>query len=384
MHSRHLTRPPDAAGPSGRAAAAGALALILAAAACATTSTVVVTATSPTTAATGAAAAAGAWPLRVREHVDLWLHGFAMLTADSSLVPYFRNTYRTQLTADRRAAAATTLLDANAERLRAGIAANPALGSAQFLALYFDSWEEMRRSADVFLQLEGNARRAMNAATARLVATFAAYFRSDADRDWLRLYLATLDDERSRFFNRYWLAEQRVRGPVFDRADALWRDRYRARFGPFLANMRQRDGEVVAALALGGEGRTLVDGNRPPAVAVGFPRNVEHAERIFLVFAHEVVGTTASAVVVEHTSPADRRSGVADRYTSLAAVRGGAMLLRRVAPELVEPYQRYYLEQARVAIAGSDVAGTFATTFPLPDPLRDALDRQIDIILGGI
>ena len=38
-------------------------------------------------------ATGGGWQLDTREHVDLWLHGFAMLQDDQSLVPYFRLGY---------------------------------------------------------------------------------------------------------------------------------------------------------------------------------------------------------------------------------------------------------------------------------------------------
>ena len=39
-----------------------------------------------------------AWPVRTREHVDLWLHSYALLTRDTTLVPYFRRGYAERLT----------------------------------------------------------------------------------------------------------------------------------------------------------------------------------------------------------------------------------------------------------------------------------------------
>ena len=30
------------------------------------------------------------WPVKTREHVDLWLHGFAMLQEDTTFVPFFK------------------------------------------------------------------------------------------------------------------------------------------------------------------------------------------------------------------------------------------------------------------------------------------------------
>jgi hypothetical protein len=320
----------------------------------------------------------------LREHVDLWLHGFALLQEDSTLVPYYRRDYRKNLSATRSARGLTSQLDANGERLRGRLTTNPGLISAQFVPLYFATWDELRQSADAFLRLEGDVRAARDQRTAEMVATFAAYFPSAADRDWLRLFLLSLEDERTKFYSQYWREEQRKLGPAFDAADLAWRSTYGARFQRFLANSQQHDGEVLLSLPLSGEGRTLTDRNRRTTMAIGFPAGAADAAAVVYVFAHEIVGTVANAVITDNTSPADQRSGVAARYSSLGAVRGGAMLLGRVAPELVPGYMAYYLDLARRSGMASDIERLFATTFPLPDNLRDALQRQIDIILGGI
>lgn len=323
-----------------------------------------------------------AWQLRVREHVDLWLHGFALLHADSSLVPYFRPGYRERALAARRGAASA--LDSESPYLRSHLEANPALVSAQFAALYFDSWEDLRQSAAAFVSSGGTPARAGDPRIARGIATFAAYFPTAADREWLERFLTALADERARFFGQYWREEQRRLGAAFDRADALWRTTYRARFLRYLTNARQPDGEVLVSLALAGEGRTLTGADRVNTVTVGMPSDSTSAEEVLFTFAHEIVGSAATSVVTDHTTPAEQRSGDAGRYASLAAVRGGAMLLRRIAPELVDGYQRAYLRWARVAAPAGPAGPTFDATFPLPDGLREALERQIDHILGGI
>lgn len=324
------------------------------------------------------------WPLRVREHVDLWLHGFALLHQDSTLIPYFRPSYRTRVLAERQQRGVTTLLDANQDRLRSRLAANPALVSAQFVALYFDDWVVLRRAVDQFVALDGDPRRARDRETAEATAVLSTYFPAAADRDWLVRFVQALDDERTRFFRSFWLAEQRRLGPVFDRADMLWRGDWLARFSTFLANSRQRNGDVLLALALAGEGRTLLDGGWGNVITVGFPTDTASAEELAWVFAHEVVGTVATATVTDHMSPAEQRSGVAGQYNSLAAVRGGAMLLARIAPDLVAGYERYYLALAGSPVTPGASTAQFQRTFALPAPLLDALERQIDIILGGI
>jgi hypothetical protein len=357
-------------------------ALVMIASGCVASSSTIVTAT-PSSSGAGSSIA-GQWPVRVREHVDLWLHGYALLWPDSSLVPYFRPGYRDGLLNVRQGQRLTTQLDANAARLRARLQANPALLSAQFVPLYFSTWDELRRATDAFMRLQGDARMARDAATSRAVATLAAYFGSAADREWLQLFVQSLEDERNRFYGSHWLAQQRAHGPAIDQVRKLWNEIYRARFERFLVNSRQRDGEMLLVLALGGEGRTLAQGNRPPSVAVGLPSDGASAAEAILVFAHEVVGTVASAVVTDHTSPVEQRSGVADRYTSLAAVHGGAMLLERIAPELVTDYQKYYLGLAGLRPRDADRDRVFQQTYALPEEIRAALARQIGIILDGI
>ena len=265
------------------------------------------------------------WTPRVREHLDLWLHGFALLHRDSTLVPYFRPGYRDRVMAERRRLGVSTALDGGAERLRARLVANPAMVNAQFVALYFESWDELRRAIDLFLQLGGDPRAAGDRRSVEAVATMAAYFPTAADRDWLQEFIGALDEEREHFFAQYWRSEQRRLGPAFDRADALWRDTYRARFSTFLHNARQREGELLVALALAGEGRTLTGNDRTTTVAVGYPADTAHAAELVYVLAHEIVGTVANSVVLDNTSPAQRRSGESDQWASLAAVLGGAM-----------------------------------------------------------
>jgi hypothetical protein len=44
---------------------------------------------------------------------------------------------------------------------------------------------------------------------------------------------------------------------------------------------------------------------------------------------------------------------------------------------------RYYLSSVNRA-PGANVQATFIATFALPDAIRDALTRQLDVVLGGI
>jgi hypothetical protein len=74
---------------------------------------------------------------------------------------------------------------------------------------------------------------------------------------------------------------------------------------------------------------------------------------------------------------------VSGRYITTGTVRTGALLLQRAAPELVPGYIRYYLSQAGQATTG-DINARFATTFSLPQAIVDAVERQLEVVLGGI
>src|SRR5206468_2200597 len=151
----------------------------------------------------------------------------------------------------------------------------------------------------------------------------------------------------------------------------------------FLNNSGQANGSVLLSLPLDGEGRSESSGKLQNTLTVTFPDIPARATDAIYVIAHEAVGTISNRSVTDNITPSEQRNGVADRYTSAAAVRGGAMLLQRVAPELVAGYARYYLQSARRTV-GSDPLASLATAFPLPDAIRDAIGRQLDVVIGGI
>jgi hypothetical protein len=90
-----------------------------------------------------------------------------------------------------------------------------------------------------------------------------------------------------------------------------------------------------------------------------------------------------NTVITDNTTPAQKREGLDQRYASDGLVIGGALLLQRIAPELVDGYARYYLRIANVA-PGSDPQAALRNAFPLPENFRAAFVRQLDVVLGGI
>jgi hypothetical protein len=329
-----------------------------------------------------------AWPIQTRQHIDLWLHGFALLTDDTSRVPFFRRDYRDNMHMRRNQANVRTALDANAASLSARIRTNPSYVNAQFIPLYFNSWDDLSTAAQYFIEANGDPNRARDQQIQNIIATFAGYFPTAADREWFRTFVSALEDERTRFYDGYWTQEQRDRGAVVEAVDTTWQRTYYPKFRRFLQGSQQSNGRMILSLPIGGEGRTvgsgpLSVGARATTVVVTYPERPTDALEPVYVLAHEIVGTIMSGVVNDNTSPAEKRDGIADRYAASGLVRGGHLLLRRIAPELAAGYARYYLRVAN-APAGADPEASLATAFPLPENFISGFNRQLDIVLGGI
>ncbi len=339
--------------------------------------------TTGSTADQNVSASGAVWPIKTREHVDLWLHGFAMLQEDTTFVPFFRRGYSSDMIVLKNRANVVSQLDANRDRLRARFGANAQLINAQFLPLSFSSWNEIVEVVNFFVRADGDPRAASSQMQANAIAFLAAYFPSAADRDWLRLFVTSLGDERAKFYQSYWAQQQREKRNVLDEVDVLWQGTYRPRIQRFLNNTQQAAGDIILSLPLNGEGRSQTSGKQANVMTVTFPDRPADAMEAIYVIAHEAVGTLANTAVIDNITPEQRRTGLGDRYTSAAAVRAGAMLLQRTSPEALDGYMRYYLRSVNRSV-GSNLTTSFNTAFSLPDTIRDALNRQLDVVLGGI
>ena len=324
------------------------------------------------------------WPIRTRYHLDLWLHGYAMVQQDTTLVPYFRRGYRDQLIAIKNRANVHTNLDRYRTQLREQMASSQTIVGGQFLPLYFDSWDEMRAAIDTFLTVEGKAGPTQSPQTQSVVAVVGSSFPNAADRAWLRTFTQALDDESSKFYQSYWNQQQRERSGALVVLDSLWGKVYLPKFRAYLNNTRQNEGEIFVSLPLDGEGRTITGGPRSNSVGVTYPEREADALDAIYVFTHEVVGALAGQVIADNTTPAEKRNGVAAGYASPAAVRGGVIVLKRIAPELVTGYEAYYLRSANASFTPGTEEATLARVFPLPQNILYGMTRQLEIVFGGI
>lgn len=316
--------------------------------------------------------------------MDLWLHTYALISQDTTLVPYFRRGYRDRLLAVRRQRGVSSLLEGNRDRLLARIAVQPSFAtSAQFLPLYFQSWEQMRQVVDVFVRDGGNPSAATDASTRGYFGVLGQLFQTAPDREWLKLFVESTDDESRKFYHEYWTTAARSRGSVVAHVDSLWQLQWRPALQRFLNNTQQQNGELYLSMPLGGEGRTVQIGKAENAVAGPMPESNAEAELVLYVMAHETTGAIAATAIADNTTPADRRGGLTSRFEQSAAVRAGALLLEKTVPAALPGYMRYYLKEAG-RTAPNDARSAFMTAFGIPEAMRDAISRQLDVVLGGI
>jgi hypothetical protein len=324
------------------------------------------------------------WPVSTREHVDLWLHGYALLTGDTARVPFFRRGYRQTMRQLKSSRGAYTQLDANADNLSARFRVNPGLVNGQFLPFYFSSFERMQQVTDLFLQTGGDPRATDDPLTRQLFAVLGSTFASGPDRDWLRLFVQSLADENTRFYQAYWDGEQSSRAATRRAVDSVWQRVYRPKLQRFLNDTQQNNGELILSLPLDGEGRTIAYSKQQNSVAVEFPDSPGEAVEAVYVLAHETVNAITATAINDNITPTQQRTGVGASYTANANVRAGAVLLQRAAPELAAGYMRYYLRSAGVTPPAGDPSALFTSTFAIPDAIRDAFTRQLEVVLGGI
>lgn len=323
------------------------------------------------------------WPIRTREHVDLWLHGFAMITSESSGVPLFRRGYQGTLVTARTRANAVTDLDVNHDALAKRLRENPALINAQFLAFSFENWDDLVTAVDAFVKADGDPKRARSREDAAMFTALARLFPTQPDRDFARMLTNSLQNEKDVFFHSWWVDEMRRREATLAAVDSIWQREMLPRLQGFLTNAGMPEGDLILSLAIEGEGRTVTDPRGRSQVAVGFPDSPAHAMDAMYAVAHEIVGPLTGPAVDDNTTPAEKRSGLATTIGSYALVRGGALVLAHLSPALAADYERFYLGLAGVTFTG-DPMPAFARTFPIPGPMLDSINRQISISFGGI
>lgn len=328
----------------------------------------------------------GPWPIKTREHVDLWLHGYALVSDDTSQVPLFRRGYRDSMIVVRNVAQQSSRLDSDLASLTQALATTPALLNGQFYPLHFTNFATLRVSLQQLTQTKGDLKSVRDRDLAQSVALAASYFNTPPMREFAEQLSAGLESESQRFYHANWLETQRNRAAVITRADSLWRTEWFPKLAGFLRGTGQRTGEIIVSPVVEGEGRTLTaNPTTGPSMVVTLPPSLDRTAEVLYGIVHEAVGAFAAAAVTENITPRQKSAGMGDRLQTAAALRAGALLLQRTLPGEVAGYARFYLRaMGRPSASGANALAALEAAMPLDAGVLETMNKQLDLFLGGL
>jgi hypothetical protein len=331
------------------------------------------------------------WRVGVADHIALWYHGLAITLASTqaadttSPVPSFDAGYVAEVAAaKRRRGVYPTPLDQRAEEFGAIFRGDEAYRGLEFVPLYFRSANALFSAIDLWNRAEGNPNRAGSAEGARVVAFLSSLFRRPAQRRAVVEWAGLLREEATAFHDAYWqeqLPGLQARGAAVQRA---W-DAIAPRLADYLDIMQLERGELFLVPALGAEGRLVTRGVASPRAAILVPPEGRPSTALW-AFAHELVYPITGEAIRDYVAPARIRELGEQRLASIAAVRGGAILLERTAPDEADGYRRFYLTAAgrEAPDGGESLEAAFEAAFPLPPELAEGLEDAIEQALAGI
>ena len=187
--------------------------------------------------------------------------------------------------------------------------------------------------------------------TTDMMAALGAIYRTDADREWLKVFALSLTDEHSKFYEQYWRERQRALRPSLAAVDtAVFAALPEA--VPQLSARRAAAHRRDRALASAGRRRDEAFSRASTRSPSDFRAPRTPRSRRCTSSRTRSVGPVAEQAVRERIAPAEFRAGIGAQLESPAKVRGGAMLLQRAIPELVAGYERHYLAEARITASG--------------------------------
>ena len=325
------------------------------------------------------------WQVGASEHVALWYHGLATVLGngrDDHVLPRFEPGYADEIAqVKRRRGVAPTPLEQRADEFRRTFDAS--YEGLEFVPLYFRSADALFFAIEVWESAGGNPRRAGSLQAARVIQFLSSLFPRAAQRAAVVEWAGLLQQERQLFFQSYWQERQDALQPTIQAVQREW-DALAPALRDYLDFVQLENGELFLVPALSVEGRLVTQSLTAARAAILEPPSTR-PELSILAFVHELAYPVSREAVRDNVAPARIRELGEERLFSLAAVRGGSMLLEEVAPERVEAYQRLYLDAAGQAqTVDGDVDAAFRAAFPLPEGLESGLRTAVERSLAGI
>lgn len=337
----------------------------------------------PAQAATFHAAAPGSWRVQSAASSDLWFHAMAVIGYEGPgpLPMYDREYTRQVLDAKRRSGVYPTLLDRKATALRNAFYRDSAFEVLHFLPLYF-----LALDADAFLDAvraitrqDSRALNALDPTTRNAVTALGSVLTTRRERDVLGDFLDALQEERRVFYDDYERESSRSRGQQITRAEQYWNASLAPALAHYLARSHFRNGLILVSPALGAEGRFVNPRRaeeRGAVIAVGLPASAL-TEYTFALSAVRELCFPLVHEVIERDAGRPENRVAAERLSSVAAVRCGALAVERYSPELSTAYQSQFLRAVGSPSSGVNIDAAFTRAFFLPPAIEASLRRAV-------
>ncbi len=284
-------------------------------------------------------------------------------------MPLYSHAYASRVEAAKRAAGVfPTALDTLANRFRAAFQQDSTFEVLHFVPLYFGLTE----TGEMLDALEGVADgdRPSDFAT-NVIATVLA---RPSQRRVLKEFVSALREEWEVFYRSSRSATQADLTRQVAAAQRAWDYRLAPALDRFLVGRRLSGGVVLASGPVGAEGRIFGGEPDDPSdnvVAAMLPADEDGSAALSVV--RELCYPLVSGLVERMgTHAGDRVS--AERVSSRAAVRCGALLLERHAPGFVDQYRRLFLDAV-----GEDESTpeAFLRRFPVDATLLAVLREEL-------
>lgn len=315
-----------------------------------------------------------AWTLVDAPQVDLWFHGLAVVGFRGfGPLPLYDPGYGVRI---RRAKDSLgvfpTALDRQAERFRAAFEEDSSFEVLHFVPLYFaaaDRGAMLEALRTVARQRSGIPALA-DPHTRFGAAAVAAVLQTPEQRRMLGEFADALDREWREFYAADWAKLWKERSARVAELQREWDARFAPSLADYLRALRLDRGIIFLSPALGADGR-IFEGDPTDRtdnlVAVRFPGSGDASDVPLYAAVRELCYPAVRQALAGEPASASRVA--AERRSSDAAMRCGALLLSARAPALLPGY--------RHAFASDTLTATFEAAYPLDPGLASALERQL-------
>lgn len=323
------------------------------------------------------------WRAILLPQVDLWYHGLA--TAQFQGIgsdDFYDPAYAAELRdAKQKAGVLPTRVDDQAVAFGSAFARDSAFEVFHFVPLYFAAVtvDPMLASLEIVSVSEGNPDVGDPLAQFGASAVAGTLPRSD-QRAILGDWVTALQAEWSDFYAGFWRDQAIAHGPTLQAIQTEWNESFAPALAPFLQAHSLDNGVLVLSGPLGVEGR-IFEGdpaNRSDNIlVVGFDPEASPRAPLFAAV-RELCFPVVREVLADAPQAPDRAT--AATRSSRAAVRCGAELLDRSAPDLGAEYRSWFTPGADGSQA--DVVAAFERTYQIDAAVSAAIQEKLGAIPG--